>query len=391
MLRPILMSLAALAGTAILAAGCGEGSDASDDGGTIDAAGSGGGAAGGSGAGGAAGAAGNSGAGGGEPGVQLLGRFEPSGTSSAKFGWSGCAIVARFQGTGVQVRLDGSPNFFAIVVDGGAPTVLKTTGATTPYTVASGLASGVHEITIWRRTEGNQGENTYVELTVQGGQLLATPRPSRRIEVYGDSISAGYGMDGVGPSCPYSADTENHYLTYEAIAARALGAEVRSIAVSGIGMYRNYGQSGASANAMPSLYARTLPTIDGSSWDFSTWQPDVVVINLGTNDFSSGDPGTPFRTTYLDFVRSLRQKYPSTFFVLSIGPMLDGANLTAARTHLQAVISTRSGEGDKRMSYLEFPVQQQADGYGCDWHPSAKTNAKMAVLLEAELKARLSW
>jgi hypothetical protein len=71
--------------------------------------------------------------------------------------------------------------------------------------------------------------------------------------------------------------------------------------------------------------------------------------------------------------------------------MLDGANLTAARTHLQAVISTRSGEGDTRMSYLEFPTQLQVDGYGCDWHPSAKTNAKMAVQLQAELKTRLGW
>ena len=71
--------------------------------------------------------------------------------------------------------------------------------------------------------------------------------------------------------------------------------------------------------------------------------------------------------------------------------MLDGANLTAIKTHLQKVIATRAGEGDTKMSFLEFPVQQQADGYGCDWHPSPATNAKMATLLTAELKARLGW
>jgi hypothetical protein len=43
------------------------------------------------------------------------------------------------------------------------------------------------------------------------------------------------------------------------------------------------------------------------------------------------------------------------------------------------------------MSYLEFPVQVAADGYGCDWHPSAATHAKMATLLTAELKTRLGW
>ena len=55
------------------------------------------------------------------------------------------------------------------------------------------------------------------------------------------------------------------------------------------------------------------------------------------------------------------------------------------------MIQTCNGEGDSKMSYLEFPVQVAADGYGCDWHPSAATHAKMATLLTAELKTRLGW
>jgi lysophospholipase L1-like esterase len=210
--------------------------------------------------------------------------------------------------------------------------------------------------------------------------------------MYGDSITAGYGLDGVGPNCSWSADTEDHYLTYGAITARELDADLHTIAWSGIGMYRNYGVSGASSDAMPYVYARTLPSQSDSVWDFSTWEPDAVVINLGTNDASTnGDPGTPYRNAYLEFVRTLRQKYPDTFFVLTIGPMLDGDDLTAIRGHIQAVIQTRASEGDSQMSYLEFPVQSSADGYGCDWHPSAATNAKMATLLIAELEKRLGW
>jgi hypothetical protein len=127
-------------------------------------------------------------------------------------------------------------------------------------------------------------------------------------------------------------------------------------------------------------------------WAFDSWQPHAVVINLGTNDAStSGDPGTPYRTAYLDFVRTLRLKYPSAYFVLTIGPMLSGTGLAAIKGHLQAVIQTRLGEGDAQMSFLEFPEQTGADGYGCDWHPNAATNAKMATLLTAELKTRLGW
>jgi lysophospholipase L1-like esterase len=339
-------------------------------------------------------AAGGGDAAGGPPGVRLVGRFDTTDATRPSFSWSGSAMLAHFQGTSATLRIDGSPNQFTVVVDGNvASQVLKVVNGTSQYTIATGLAAGTHDVVVWKRTEGNQGPNRFLGIDITGGQLLA-PRapPARRIEIYGDSITAGYGMDGAGPNCPYTPDTENHYLTYAALAARTLDADLHAIAWSGIGMYRNYGVSGASADAMPAVYARILASQAASVWDFATWQPHVVVINLGTNDASTnGDPGTPYETAYLGFVRTLRQKYPDAHFLLTIGPMLDGANLTAIKGHLQKVISTRSGEGDTKMSFLEFPVQQQADGYGCDYHPSPATNAKMATLLTGELRARLGW
>jgi lysophospholipase L1-like esterase len=332
--------------------------------------------------------------GGGTPGVRLQGRFDLTDATKPFFGWSGSAMIARVQGTGASLRIDQSPNQYTVVVDGTvSSTVLKVVSGTTQYPLATGLAAGVHDVVVWRRTEGNQGESRFLGIDVTGGQLLAPPAaPDRRIEIYGDSITAGYGIDGAGPSCAFSADTENHYTTYGAIAARELNADLHTIAWSGIGMYRNYGVSGASADAMPAVYARTLPTKSGSTWDFKTWQPHVVVVNLGTNDAStSGDPGAPYETAYAGFVRSLRGKYPDTFFVLTIGPMLDGSSLTAIRTRIDNVRKTLAAGGDNKTSYLEFPVQVAADGYGCDWHPSPKTNAKMATLLVAELKKQLGW
>jgi lysophospholipase L1-like esterase len=326
--------------------------------------------------------------------VQLRGRFDTAGATRPSFSWSGSAMIARFQGTGATLRIDGSPNQFTVIVDGNvAAQVLKVVSGTTSYPLATGLPAGVHDVVVWKRTEGNQGQNRFLGVDVTGGQLQAPPAaPDRRIEIYGDSITAGYGMDGAGPSCPYTPDTENHYLTYAALTARELGAELHAIAWSGIGMYRNYNVTGASADAMPAVHARIIASQSNSTWDFARWQPHVVVINLGTNDYSTnGDPGTPYETAYLGFVRSLRQKYANAHFVLAIGPMLDGTNLTTIKTRLQTVITTRSGEGDSKLSFLEFPVQQQADGYGCDWHPSPATNVKRATRLTAEIRTRLGW
>jgi len=326
--------------------------------------------------------------------VQLVGRFDKYDSTPAKFGWVGTAMVARFNGTGATIVLDGSDDRYQVIVDGTvSSSVLKVTSSG-KYQVAKGLAAGVHDLVVWRRSESNWSNGSYLGLEVTDGQLVAPPdRPSRRIEILGDSITAGYGLDGTGPSCSMTQDNSNHYLTYGAVAARALSAELHAIAWSGIGMYRNYGESAPKSDSltMPKVYARTMPAVD-SAWDFATWQPHVVVINLGTNDFStSGDPGASYETAYLDFVRSLRKKYADTFFILSIGPMLDGANLEGVRQHLQSVIKTRADEGDSKMSYLEFPTQVQADGYGCDWHPSPKTNAKMADLLVSEIKKQLPW
>lgn len=326
--------------------------------------------------------------------VQLAGRFDKYDSTPAKFGWVGSAMIARFNGTGATIELDGSDDRYQIIVDGVvSSTPLKVTSSK-KYEVAKGLPAGDHDLVVWKRSESNWSSSSYLGLEITGGQLLAPPdRPSRRIEIFGDSITAGYGLDGAGPSCSMTADNSNHYLTYGAVAARALSAELHAIAWSGIGIYRNYGESAPKADSltMPKVYARIMPSAD-SAWDFDAWQPHAVVINLGTNDFSTnGDPGAPYETAYLDLVRNLRKKYADAFFVLSIGPMLDGANLEGARKHLQAIIKTRAGEGDSKMSYLEYPPQAQADGYGCDWHPSAKTNAKMADLLVAELKKQLSW
>lgn len=326
--------------------------------------------------------------------VQLAGRFDSYDATPAQFGWVGSAMIARFSGTGATLQMSGSDDRYQVVIDGTlSPTILKVTSSG-KFQVAQGLAAGTHDLVVWRRTESNASTSSYLGLTVADGQLVPAPaRPSRRLEIYGDSITAGYGIEGQGPSCSVSQDNSNHYLTYGALTARALSAELHTVAWSGIGMYRNYGQSAPASDTltMPRVYARIMPSVD-SAWDFGTWQPDAVVINLGTNDASTnGDPGTPYRTAYLDFVRGLRQKYPGTFFVLAIGPMLDGTALSAIRTHLQAIIQTRAGEGDSKMSYLELPTQSASDGYGCDWHPSPATNVKMADLLQAELKKQLSW
>ena len=94
------------------------------------------------------------------------------------------------------------------------------------------LESAVHTLECYRRTEPMVGTTTCVALHVEGDadcDLLPPRLKSRRIEVVGDSISCGYGNEADDPELPFSADTENHYMSYGALVARELEAELRLV------------------------------------------------------------------------------------------------------------------------------------------------------------------
>src|SRR5687768_16197828 len=206
--------------------------------------------------------------------------------SNVRFAWSGSGVVARFSGTSLSVRLDGGQQY-TVLIDGQLQP--KLIPSTPTSVLASDLAEGTHVVEIYRRTEANQGESIFSGFDLGSGTLLAPPpAPERRIEIVGDSITCGYGNEGADMNCPFTPDTENHYLTYGAIAARAVGAELSTVAWSGKGVVCNYGDEPASCvDPLPVYYDRTLPERPESVWSFASWQPHAVVINLGNNDLST--------------------------------------------------------------------------------------------------------
>jgi lysophospholipase L1-like esterase len=323
-------------------------------------------------------------------GPRLIGRFDESNPAAPVFAWSGSAIAVRFAGSavGVTLRDDGS-NVFEVVLDGKHSLLSTQTGAKT-YALGSGLSEGPHDLLLYRRSEAIFGETTFCGFEIAPGAYLPNaPAATRRLEVIGDSISVGYGNEGTFP-CQFAASSENHYLSYAAISARGLHAELNTVAWSGIGMWRNY--DGTTARAMPELYPRTLPERATSRWDFSKFVPDAVVINLGTNDFAKGDPGVAFQNAYTQFVRELRGHYPAARFFLAVGPMLEDAEYRLASAYLRGVLAARAAAGDRNLTLLEFGIQDRAaDGVGCDYHPSLKTHQKLADKMTAALRVDLAW
>jgi lysophospholipase L1-like esterase len=223
------------------------------------------------------------------------------------------------------------------------------------------------------------------------GQVLAPPPVTRRLEFIGDSITCGYGIEGANESCGFTPQTENHYLTYAAITARNLQAELSTVAWSGKGVVCNYGDDATSCtDPLPTYYDRTLPNHADSSWDFSRFQPDAVVVNLGTNDLSTNtDPDqATFENAYKALLKHVRQVYPSAYILCTNGPLLSGPDLTTVRGYITDVVTQLA---DPKISSFEIAPQDGSDGYGCDYHPSLERHKKMATVVTAALKTALGW
>ena len=186
-------------------------------------------------------------------------------------------------------------------------------------TVASGLSAGVHTVEVYRQSEGAQGDSQLLGLTVGGGTLMAPPAPPAPAHRGRRRFNQLWLRNARHPPGRRLLQSESHWDTYGAVAARALGADVHTIAMSGQGVVRNYG--GDTNNTLPMVYTRALTNDATPAWDFQT-QAQAVIVNLGTNDISNnkGDPGAAFETAYVGLLQNVARPHPGALILCLVGP-----------------------------------------------------------------------
>jgi Carbohydrate esterase 2 N-terminal/GDSL-like Lipase/Acylhydrolase family len=332
------------------------------------------------------------------PEPHFVGRFDHDNFEGARFAWPGSSVSARFVGTAIAAELDDSGgNRFCVLVDGQVVVDKLAPGRGRKLvTLARSLPPGEHVLSLVRLTEPLFGETEFFGFVVTGGTLLPYGAAhTRRLELIGDSISAGYGNEGERFDSPFSAETENHFSTYGALAARALGADLVTLAWSGKGVFSNAGST-VDTVPMPQLWRRTLPARPDSSWQFARYRPDAVLINLGTNDLSPSNPNhAPFANAYAAFVAEVRATYREADIFCLLGPALRDSGgtqtLSRARESLISIVDDFTLEGDSRVFFVELSEMNEREGYGCDYHPNLVTHARMATELERALRQALVW
>ena len=309
-------------------------------------------------------------------------------------GWSGTSFECRFTGGSLAMRVsDTKKNYYNLTVDGRDAGVVTTFGTDSVVVLAEKLGRGEHTVRMQKRTEGEQGRTTiHAFLLDRGGRLLpAAPAPGRHIEFIGNSLTCGYGTEGLSKDEPFKPQTENCNKAYACIIARYFGADYTLIAHSGRGAARNYGDKNTtSQNTMADRIANTFDEAAEPAWDFaaSPYRPDLVVINLGSNDFSTlpHPSRDEFAAAYTRILQTLRGAYGDEMPILCVAPRVSEPAFTYIRDLCQSAVVPN-------LHFAAILPGYCNDGseLGSSAHPNYAGQRKMAMLLIPYVSTLTGW
>ena len=297
--------------------------------------------------------------------LQYTGRIDFTKPSEPQISWPGTSITGNFTGQYLAVTLDDQlgKNYFNVFIDNDfkRPIIIKAEKGEKNYVVAANLAPGKHNFLLTKRTEGEEGATTIKSFE------LADDGPDHLLK------------------------DKNNFMAYDAITARNLKAELHVTSQSGIGIMISWFPF-----IMPQFYDQLNAVGNNDSqWDFSSWTPDVVVINLFQNDSWLTDrerrmnpnPTDEQRVqAYVDFVKTIRGKYPNAYIVCALGSMDATKEGSKWPGYINtAVARMKQDNPTEKMDTIFF----EFTGYGA--HPRVKHHQVNAAKLTAFVKQKMNW
>lgn len=321
------------------------------------------------------------------PDILYMGRILFSDSLPPTFTYPGTTAMLNFEGSSIEMCASPGSGQFMVEIDSLAPFKINFTPSDSVILLADSLSEGPHSLRVAYAIEGWEKHPEFHGFIIGGDNAALLPAPERpelRIEFIGNSITCGYGTEADNGSVRYSYDNQNHTLSYAYLTARALDADFNVVARSGIGMYRSYNgpREGTPDERMPGEYDRTLIYNPAHYWNHRSFRPDIICINLGTNDTSLGNYDIEaFELAYKKFLVHLRTLQPQAKIVMLTGPMLHGEALKDVTEVLDRLAETDD-------HYYRFDLSEQTGelGYGADHHPSAAQAARNGEELTAYLR-----
>lgn len=329
--------------------------------------------------------------------IRYVGRTLVGDDHSVSFDWVGSYLETVLTGRELSVRLtEKGESYYNVFVDDVQQGVVKSCGTDTVIRFVNMKKAGTYRIRLQKRSEGEFGRTTILGLLPgKDGKLKAvTEIPTRHIEFIGDSYTCGFGTEGLDRNEPFKLETENCNLAYGVLTARYFGADYTLIAHSGRGAVRNYGDSKRVSDiSMADKIAYLFDGPDGKDslrWNGSEgYQPSLVVINLGTNDFSV-EPH-PYRSEfvmgYTKLLKGIRSLYGAEVPILCIYQGM--SHSPVYEWYVEAVEKMN----DPHIHYIRLKddILNSTTDRGSVWHPNQNGQRKMAMSVIPYIATLMDW
>ncbi len=236
-----------------------------------------------------------------------------------------------------------------------------------------GVPFGTHTFQIFRQTE-----HTSDVINFKGANISGEPSAPKAkdfsIEFIGDSITAGYGsiMDVVEKTtedggAPWYQDSTKTYAFY---LAQKLNANISVTAFSGIGIVKGF-----KPFTMPQIY----PYYPDTTMAIPTKtinEPDLIIINLGTNDGWNGVSQSDFINGAVAFGKTVHEAHPKAKIVFYGGLIID----SSWNNSYASIASKLGGEAAGYYSYV--------NSFSCQGHPLASEQKAASEELYTFLKGK---
>lgn len=320
------------------------------------------------------------------------------------FSWSNSGFQFSFYGTGAAATMKATLHtagstaqtaYVKVYVDGVLTKDLAVSEGETPVTLASNLAEGLHTVKVIKRTSGYYSTIGLSKIQLDSGSEIRETKKyyERSMLFIGDDLTTGYGsmvtkaQVSAGSVPSYTTATEDSTITFAGLTSDYFGAENMTIALSGgsgRGIVKNGG--GSTSHTAPKFFEYLEYREKRSvAYDHSQYNPDVVVINLGTYDQTAGVTVEDFKFGCRNFIRQVRAAYSDAKIIFAYG-----INGTAYASTIQSLITEFNNAGDRDIYYVGLSALTASEK-GISGHPTKEAHASRSKQLIAAVEEITGW
>lgn len=278
------------------------------------------------------------------PQLQYSGRIDFSNILSPIFIYPYSSISTIFTGTSIKILVQNHhqywDNYLGYTLDGvQGKVLLPKENNITCITLAENLEDKEHHLFLFKRMDACHHFTLHGLILLEQSELKRpSAKPVRKMEFYGDSITAGEvaeAIDYIEKEDPnHNGEYSNSWYSYATITARKLNAQIHTIAQGGIALLDKTGYFHApNYIGMETAYDKLSYNTDiapSTLWDFRQYTPQVVVVAIGQNDNHPKDYmkedysskySVAWRNHYKTFIHNLRNHYPTSTIILKTSIM----------------------------------------------------------------------